>query len=235
MMIAYQLDGVSVDNVRRYYAEIDNSSELQALYREARATDNVLRNLTDIELRAGRQLLYYGLARIMKPRVIFEAGTAHGIGSLLLLHALMRNVQEGHPGRLVTVDINPNAGKLLFNRPASYQMLLDFECSDSESRLARVPESIDLFLHDTVNIAAHERRHYSLLQTKLSARGIICTTWGASGQLAHHAYQHGRRYVEFTSEASGHWCSDTLGISAPTSVSMNRTAVDIASPEHEPS
>lgn len=221
ILLANQLDGPTVDAVLHYCGEVDRIPLLQAIYQAARSQDKVLRNLTDHELRVGRQLLYYCLVRVLKPRLVFEAGTAHGIGSLLLLHALKLNADEGQAGRLITVDMNPNAGKLLKQLPPDYQALVEFELGHSEMRLAHAPAEIDLFFHDTANISDHEFRHYELLREKLSARGVICTTWGTSGRLAEFSIKQGRRYFEFTNEAHEHWCNDTLGISIPsTTVSL---------------
>ncbi|WP_334187195.1 class I SAM-dependent methyltransferase [Noviherbaspirillum sp.] len=216
VLLANHLDGISVDEVLRYCGEVDRIPLLQAIYQAARNQDKVLRNLTDRELRVGRQLLYFCLVRVLKPRLVFEAGTAHGLGSLLLLHALKLNAEEGRVGRLITVDMNPNAGKLLRQLPPDYQALVEFELGHSEVTLAHAPAGIDLFFHDTANIPDHESRHYELLREKLSARGVICTTWGTGGQLAEFSIRQGRRYFEFTNEAHGHWCNDTLGISIPS-------------------
>jgi predicted O-methyltransferase YrrM len=216
------IDGVSPELVRRYCHEARDNPVLQQIYREARAREKILCNLTDAEMRAGRQLLYYCLTRAIKPRVVFEAGTAHGIGSLLILHALRLNQAEGYPGRLATVDLNPNAGRILKHLPPDYRAMLSAELSDTERALFNFDLKIDLFFHDTVNVPEHEKNHYELLKGKISPAGVICSTWGTSGMLAAHSERTGRRYLEFTNQAQGHWCSDTIGISLPPA---NRAAV----------
>lgn len=214
-LLANQLDEMTPALVAGYCSEICDNVHLQAIYRAARAKDKLLCNLTDTELRVGRQLLYYCLVRALKPRLVFEAGTAHGIGSILMLHALILNRSEGHIGRLITVDMNPNAGKLLRQLPKTYGEFLEVRRGSSEAVLAETTESVDLFFHDTADIPVHELRHYDLLREKLSAQGVICTTWGAAGRLATYSQEQGRRYFEFTNEAAGHWSSDTLGVSLP--------------------
>ena len=47
----------------------------------------------------GRRLAWYAIARVMKPTVIVETGVAHGIGACVLCTALLRNAEEGDPGR----------------------------------------------------------------------------------------------------------------------------------------
>jgi hypothetical protein len=61
----------------------------------------------------GRRLGWYAIARALKPAVIAETGIHAGLGSALLLHAVERNEAEGHPGRLISVDIDPEAGWLV--------------------------------------------------------------------------------------------------------------------------
>lgn len=218
VMVLANIDGLLPSAARAYCREVHDSCELQSIYRAARSPEKILLNLTDDELRAGRQLLFYCLTRALKPRVVFEAGTAHGIGALLLLHALTLNRHEGFPGRLVTVDRNPGAGRLFQHLPDSYRALLDFKVGDTEYELQRLDAKVDLFFHDTVNIADHEKKHYTLLDDRISASGVICSTWGMSGILAQYSEKSQRRYLEFTNEAQGHWCSDTIGISMPTSI-----------------
>ena len=210
-----RIDGVSPQAIVGYCAEIERASVLQDLYREARQKEGMLRNLTDNELRAGRQIVYYCLTRALKPKVVFEAGTAHGKGALLILHALRLNAAEGFPGELTTVDLNPNAGKLLKHLPSGYRRLLNFIVDSSEGTLEHFPMQIDLFFHDTMNLAAHEERHYALLRQKMSRTGVICTSWGMAGLLAEFSAISGRQYIEFTVQPDDHWTSDTLGISLP--------------------
>ena len=61
----------------------------------------------------GRRLGWYAVARALKPAVIVETGIHAGLGSALLLHAVERNAAEGHPGRVISVDIDPLAGWLV--------------------------------------------------------------------------------------------------------------------------
>lgn len=210
-----KIEGVSSQQVIGYCAEINQNAALQELYGQARAKEQMLRNLTDSEFRAGRQILYFCLTRALKPKVVFEAGTAHGKGALLILHALKLNAGEGFPGKLTTVDLNPNAGKLLNHLPLDYRALMNFILDGSEDILRRFPSRIDLFFHDTVNISSHEKSHYDLLDEKISRAGVICTSWGMSGMLAEYSERNGRRYLEFTNQPEDHWSCDTMGISLP--------------------
>lgn len=210
-----KIEGVSCKAVMGYCTELSRDILLQNMYLQARSKEKMLRNLTDAELRPGRQSLYYCLTRALKPKVVFEAGTAHGIGSLLIVHALKLNAAEGFPGKLITVDLNPNAGKLLKHLPSDYRACMDFIISDTESALRLYASRIDLFFHDTVNIPSHEKTHYDLLDQRIARDGVICTSWGMSGILAEYSEKSDRRYLEFTSQPERHWSCDTMGISLP--------------------
>jgi hypothetical protein len=61
----------------------------------------------------GSRLAWYVSVRALKPELVVETGIHLGLGSLALLRALERNEQEGHPGELMSFDMNPDAGRLV--------------------------------------------------------------------------------------------------------------------------
>lgn len=61
----------------------------------------------------GHRLAWYVIVRALKPELIVETGIYLGLGSLVLLRALERNRQEGHPGTLMSFDISPSAGTMV--------------------------------------------------------------------------------------------------------------------------
>ncbi len=61
----------------------------------------------------GNRLAWYLMVRALKPALVVETGIYLGLGSLVLLRALEHNKQEGHPGELMSFDINPNAGGIV--------------------------------------------------------------------------------------------------------------------------
>jgi hypothetical protein len=64
----------------------------------------------------GRRIGWYVIARTLKPSVVVETGIHDGLGSVLLLRALDRNAEEGRDGRLISFDVNPQAGWLVSER-----------------------------------------------------------------------------------------------------------------------
>jgi hypothetical protein len=219
-IILSRIDGLSKSDVLYYCEEIFHSDLLQDIYFKARSQEKILRNLTDREFRAGRRILYYCLARALKPKVVFEAGTAHGVGAMIILHALKMNESEGYPGKLITADINPNAGKFLKHLPAEYRELLNFSYNNTEKVLEELSSEIDLFIHETVNIESHENKHYDLLRQKISSSGIILSPWALTGRLAEFSDLTGREYLEYTYEPENHWNVDMIAISLPANLNV---------------
>lgn len=64
----------------------------------------------------GRRLGWYAVARWLKPGLIVETGIQNGLGSTLLLEALAANVDEGHSGELLSIDVDPDTGWMVSER-----------------------------------------------------------------------------------------------------------------------
>ncbi|MGH2962361.1 MAG: class I SAM-dependent methyltransferase [Solirubrobacterales bacterium] len=104
-----ELLGAEPRDVERHVEETRSDPELNE--RLARRT----RWRFDVKTRppAGNRLLWYALARSLKPRLIVETGIYQGLGSLVLLRALERNADEGVEGELLSIDVDPEAGRLV--------------------------------------------------------------------------------------------------------------------------
>lgn len=99
----------SDDELARYAAETHTDPELNArLTRHVRWRMDFKRHMP-----IGSRLVWYVTARALKPELIVETGVYMGLGSLVLLRALERNAEEGHPGELMSFDTNPLAGMLV--------------------------------------------------------------------------------------------------------------------------
>jgi Methyltransferase domain len=104
--------GTRVAEVERYFRETDEDPELNERLRD-RMKRRMDRKRSPL---FGRRLGWYAIARILKPSAIVETGIHDGLGSVLLLRALDRNEEDGKPGRLISVDINPESGWLVADR-----------------------------------------------------------------------------------------------------------------------
>ena len=75
--------GAPIEQVRRYTAEVDQDPELNERLRHRMRW----RFDTKTKLPAGHRLLWYALARALKPALIVETGIYQGLGSLVLLES----------------------------------------------------------------------------------------------------------------------------------------------------
>ena len=150
-----------------------------------------------------RRLGWYAVARATKPRIIVETGVERGHGAVLLCAALLRNVDEGHPGKYFGTDLNPQAGWLLSGRYASFGKML---YGDSITSLKAFAEPIDLFVNDSDHSAEYEALEYETIAARLSPGAIILgDNAHVTDKLALFAEASGRRFLMFREEPKDHW------------------------------
>jgi predicted O-methyltransferase YrrM len=140
----------------------------------------------------------------MRPSLIIETGVHDGLGSLLLLRALQRNVEEGHPGRLVSFDVNPRAGWLVGSDP-----LWELRIESSEQGLPEVLQasgSVDMFIYDGWHSYEDERRDLDTAAAHLGVDGVLLSDDAQVTQaLAHVCRERGLAYFEFQEMPIGHF------------------------------
>jgi hypothetical protein len=96
----------------------------------------------------GPRVGWYVVVRALKPRLVVETGIKHGLGSLVLLQALARNAQEGSPGRLISIDMDPFSGWVVPERlRGDWQTVFASTFDALEPTLQG--EQVDLFICDT--------------------------------------------------------------------------------------
>lgn len=181
--LRYVLLGRETDN---FTYDIDNTSELSAflaaaLHAEVDAIAGYVRELeTDVVLERavnarlqgrrdrntrmpfGRRLGWYAVARQIKPAVVVETGVHDGLGSTALLRALERNAADGHEGRLISVDITPDAGWLVPDwLRVQHQVLI----GDALTMLPGVlkERGVGMFIHDSDHRYEHETAEFELM------------------------------------------------------------------------
>jgi predicted O-methyltransferase YrrM len=104
-----EVTGVPVEELARYAAEAAPGGELASELRRR------LRWRFDVKRRPqlANRLGWYVLVRALRPALTVETGIYHGLGSVVLLHALERNAREGAPGELISFDTSARAGWLV--------------------------------------------------------------------------------------------------------------------------
>lgn len=99
--------------------ELEEDSELRTSIARgvSEASDG---RAADADMPFGRRLGWYAVVRAVKPKIVVETGVEKGLGACVLTEALRRNSEEGHEGRYVGTDLNPEAGFLLREPYAQY-------------------------------------------------------------------------------------------------------------------
>ncbi|KAB1155640.1 class I SAM-dependent methyltransferase [Micromonospora sp. AMSO12t] len=202
---------VPVKQVRAYFAEIESDDVLRR-HIESATAGAARRGLADRQVRYARRIGWYAIVRATKPTHVVETGVDKGLGSCVLAAALLRNAADGQPGRVTSLDINPEAGYLA--RTAPWSEVVDLVIGDSIASIAALDRPVDLFLHDSDHSRAHEKREFEAVETKLAPGAILLTdNVTATNVLAEHAERTGRRFLAYRETPANHWYpGDGIGV-----------------------
>lgn len=152
----------------------------------------------------GKRLGWYALTRALRPRLVIETGTHDGLGALLLLRALELNAQDGHPGRLVSFDVNPTAGWLVGEHPLWELRLESSQPGISEVLAAQ--GALDIFIYDGWHTYAAERADLEAAAAHLSEQGVLLSDDAqVSRALRDVSERLGFDYLEFQEIPIGHF------------------------------
>ncbi|RAO26404.1 hypothetical protein PSN13_06432 [Micromonospora saelicesensis] len=202
---------IPVKQVRGYVAEIESDDVLRHHIEQATATA-ARRGLADKKVRYARRVGWYAIVRATHPAQVVETGVDKGLGTCVLASALLRNAQEGHPGRVTSLDINPEAGYLA--RVAPWAEVVDLVIGDSIASIGALDRPVDLFLHDSDHSRAHEKREFDAVEPKLAPGAILLTdNVTSTNVLAEHAERTGRRFLAYRESPANHWYpGDGIGV-----------------------
>jgi hypothetical protein len=189
--------------IDRYICEAVEDEKLAAHLRLMMKSRNRSGAEQSVAMPFGRRLGWYAITRAIKPKVVVETGVERGHGSVLLCSALLRNTNEGFPGRYFGTDINPKAGWLLARKYADVGKIL---YGDSIKSLEALTEMVDLFINDSDHSDDYEAREYRVIADKLAADAIILgDNAHVTDKLALFARESGRRFLFFKEVPKNHW------------------------------
>ncbi len=193
---------ISIEQSQRYIAELENNEDLKSHIRSYNRASR--RNyLSDDTARYSRRLGWYALVRSMKPKIVVESGTDKGLGACVIAAALKKNDEEGYPGYVYCIDINPVAGYLLADVYAEYGKVL---YGDSVEVLQNINENIDIFIEDSYHNPNYELLQYRTIRTKLSDNAILIADNAHScDALFIFAQEISKRFLFFQEEPNAHW------------------------------
>jgi len=114
----------------------------------------------ELEFNDNHYEFLYLLSYFMKPKVVVELGTHHGVSMLYLI--------EGYnEAQFYTVDINPEAGVFLKNTKTRIIIGDSAECAD------KIPNDIDLLFEDTDHQYSTLAREFKAYLPKMSEGGVM--------------------------------------------------------------
>lgn len=205
-----QVCDAPVGAVRDWFAELEGDQALRR-HIEAATAASARRGLADRTVRYGRRLGWYAMVRARKPAHVVETGTDKGLGTCVLAAALLRNAAEGHPGRVSSMDINPDAGYLVAAEP--WTTVAVRITGDSVASIRALTTPVDVFLHDSDHSAAHERAEFEAVEPTLAPGALLLTdNVTSTNVLPRYAEATGRRFLAFTERPARHWyAGDGIG------------------------
>jgi len=197
------VSGRDVVDCRRWLGEILGDEALRGHLESALGRSD-RRGLADRTVRYGRRIGWYALVRALGPAHVVETGVDKGLGSCVLAAALLRNAEEGRPGRLTACDINPAAGYLV--RSSAYETVVDLRLGDSVATLQGLEQPVDLFLHDSDHSVEHEQREVDAVEPRLAGDAVLLTDNATETDvLVRHAVATGRDFLFFREQPARHW------------------------------
>ena len=200
--------------IERYIQEAIEDVDLRTYFDDRMAAYEGKKSPAKVKSPFGRRLGWYAVARATKPRLIVETGVERGHGALALCAALLRNGEDGAPGRYLGTDINPDAGYLLSGK---YQTVGKILFGDSITSLRVLAEPIDLFINDSDHSAEYEAEEYKTIASKLSAKAIVLgDNAHVTDKLARFSRETSRSFLMFKEQPKNHWYPGAgIGISFP--------------------
>lgn len=192
-----------VVQVRRWFAEIENDDALRAHIAAATAASD-RRGLADRTVRYARRIGWYAIMRARGPAHVVETGVDKGLGTCVIAAALLRNAAQGRPGRVTSLDLNPAAGYLARAEP--WSTVVDLVIGDSIASIGKLDRPVDVFLHDSYHAAAHERREFEAVESRLAPGALLLSDNAtATAVLPRYAERTGRRFLAYQETPANHW------------------------------
>jgi len=151
------------------------------------------------------RLIWWGLVRIMRPRLVVECGIYTGVGSLVLLRALERNRAEGHPGELVGIDFDPTMGWAVpAELSANWTTVTGMTSDVLEESIG--DRRVDILIHDTPHTYENQMHEFSTaLAHAADCLVLIDASGGQTLALQELCSQNNGRYRHFRESPKDHF------------------------------
>lgn len=200
---------VSPEVFEKYFQEILLDAEFREHLLSWKKKDLSMR---DSSVAIGRRVVWFALVRHIRPRLVVETGVYHGVGACVIAAALRRNAEDGHQGKYVGTELNPNFG-WMFSGP--YREFGEIIFGDSVASLSKLDGKVDLFINDSDHSSSYERQEYSVIGPLLSPTAVVVgDNSHVSLELNEWSRKEGRRYLFMPEYSRNHWYRGSgIGIS----------------------
>ena len=196
------ITGKNFDEIEKYVLEVENDVELKNHITNY-TKQSAEQYMADLNPKYGRRIGWYATIRAKKPKIVIETGVDKGLGSCIITAALIKNTEEGYPGRYYGTDINHKAGYLLKGKYADFGEIL---YGDSIDSLNEFNEHIDLFINDSAHSSEYEWEEYQIINNKLSDDAIILgDNSHTNTKLLQFSMDEGRKFLFFQENPLKHW------------------------------
>ncbi len=196
------ITGKNVNEIQKYILEIENDVELKNHITNY-TKQSAQQYMADLNPEYGRRIGWYATIRAKKPKIVIETGVDKGLGSCILTAALIKNTEEGYPGRYYGTDINQKAGYLLKGKYADFGEIL---YGDSIDSLKKFNCQIDIFINDSDHSPEYEWEEYQIIRNKLSDNAIILgDNTDTNTKLLQFSLDEGRKFLFFQENPIKHW------------------------------
>jgi hypothetical protein len=196
-LVAFCAESLEIDaeRVRELIAEAESDPELTTeLRRRTRFAFDL-----KTQPRLGQRLLWWVMVRSQRPALIVETGVYEGLGSLVLLTAAARNAAEGGPdARVIGVDSDPRAGRLVPDRlKGRWERVVGLSGDALEPAIG--DRRVDVLFHDTPHTREIQEHEFGVvLRHAADEVTIVDGSGGKVGVLARLAAERGTRLWHFT-------------------------------------
>jgi Methyltransferase domain len=153
----------------------------------------------------GNRLIWWGLVRSLRPKLVVECGMFNGVGSLVLLRALERNREEGSPGELLSIDSDVTMGWAVPPElHGDWTKVQGFTSDVLEDALEG--RRVDILIHDTPHTYENQEVEFSAaLEHPADRMVLIDSSGGRTHALEEKCGENGGRYRYFREEPRDHF------------------------------
>lgn len=207
--VEYLLQSVSIitslpyEKVAAYYDELNRDAELKS-YVIGKTGQSEYRYIKDRRCDFGSRMAYYCIIRAMKPGIVVENGVELGYTAVVLCAALLKNLEEGYPGKYYGFDFDPEAGLLINDE--RFKDIAHIIEGESLNSLSVFEHPIDFYFSDGERSLDYETREFELLKIKMSKTGILVSNkLHLSNAASRFAIETGKKLIYFREDPLDHW------------------------------